>query len=158
MTPPADIPGVIARPPLLYGGALLIVLALRWFWPLPLFGQAAVLWAGLAIAALSICFGIWGRRAMVVAGTSLDPLKPSTAVVTSGPFRISRNPLYLAMTLLFLGLTLALNTWWGIVALVPLLLIVHRGVILREERYLEHKFGDDYRRYKAGVPRYVRPI
>ena len=56
---------------------------------------------------------------MHAAGTNISPLRPATAVVTTGPFRFSRNPLYLALTLLYLGLTLAFNTWWGIVVLVP---------------------------------------
>jgi protein-S-isoprenylcysteine O-methyltransferase Ste14 len=73
----------------------------------------------------------------------------------SGPFRFSRNPLYLALTLLYLGLTLALNTWWGIVLLVPVLIIMHWGVILREERYLEQKFGESYRQYRSKVRRYL---
>src|SRR4029434_8133859 len=79
----------------------------------------------------------------------------TTAIVASGPFRFSRNPLYLALTLLYLGLTLAFNTWWGIVVLVPVLIIMHRGVVQREERYLEQKFGETYRQYRSKVRRYL---
>ena len=82
---------------------------------------------------------------MQAAGTNVNPALPTTAIVASGPFRFSRNPLYLALTLLYLGLTLAFNTWWGIVVLVPVLIIMHRGVVLREERYLDQKFGETYR-------------
>src|SRR5262245_5892949 len=96
-----------------------------------------------------------GRRTMQAAGTNVNPALPTTAIVTSGPFRFSSNPLYLALTLLYLGLTLAFNTWWGIVVLVPVLIIMHRGVVLREKRYLEHKFGETYRRYRSKVRRYL---
>jgi len=80
---------------------------------------------------------------------------PTTAIVKSGPFRFYHNPLYLALMLLYLGLTLAFNTWWGIVLLVPVLIIMHCGVVLREERYLEQKFGETYRQYRSKVRRYL---
>jgi len=95
---------------------------------------------------------------MQAAGTNVNPSLPTTSIVTSGPFRLSRNPLYVAVTLLYFGLILALNTWWGIIMLIPLLIIMHFGVVLREERYLEEKFGDEYRRYKARVARYLLMI
>jgi protein-S-isoprenylcysteine O-methyltransferase Ste14 len=151
--PPADHPGVIARPPLLYGVAFVVVLALRWFWPLPIFDNSAGLWGGAALFVLGAGIAIWGRRTLQAAGTNIDPTLPTTALVTSGPFRYSRNPLYLALTLAFLGLTLAINTWWGFVVLIPLLVVMDRGVIRREERYLEEKFGESYRHYRPEVRR-----
>ena len=154
MATSADNPGVVARPPLLYGAAFVVVLVFRWFWPMPIFGQAVALWPGLVLVALGVGTAVWGRRTMQATGTNINPVLPTTAVVTSGPFRFSRNPLYLALTLLYLGLTLAFNTWWGIVMLVPLLIIMHCGVVLREERYLEQKFGDSYRQYRSKVRRY----
>jgi protein-S-isoprenylcysteine O-methyltransferase Ste14 len=95
------------------------------------------------------------RGAMQVAGTNIDPTLPTTAVVASGPFHFSRNPLYVALTLVYLGLTLLANTQWGLVMLVPLLFVMHRGVVLREERYLEQKFGETYRAYRRKVRRYL---
>jgi protein-S-isoprenylcysteine O-methyltransferase Ste14 len=86
---------------------------------------------------------------------NIDPALPTTAIVTSRPFRWSRNPLHVALTLVYSGLTLALKTWWGIVVLVHLLIIMHRGVVIREERYLEQKFGETYRRYRMRVRRYL---
>lgn len=154
-TTSADNPGVVARPPLLYGAVFVIVLVFRWFWPIPIFGQTSALGPGLAFVALGIGIAIWGRRTMQAAGTNINPSLPATAIVKSGPFRYSRNPLYLALTLLYLGLTLAFNTWWGIVMLVPLLIVMHRGVVLREERYLDQKFGETYRQYRSNVRRYL---
>lgn len=151
----ADNPGVAARPPLLYGAAFIVVLVFRWFWPMPIYAQAVALWPGLALVALGAGTAIWGRRTMQAAGTNINPALPAKAIVTSGPFRFSRNPLYLSLSLIYLGLTLAFNTWWGIVVLLPLLAVMHRGVVLREERYLEQKFGDSYRQYRSKVRRYL---
>jgi len=155
MASSGDRPGVVARPPLLYGGALLVVLVLRWFWPIPLLGRAVAFWPGLALIAVGVGTAIWGRRTMQAAGTNINPARPTTVIVTSGPFSFSRNPLYIALTLLYLGITLACNTAWGFLMLVPLLIVMHRGVVLREERYLERKFGEKYRLYCSKVRRYL---
>lgn len=149
-----DSPGVVARPPVLYGGAFVVVLVLRWFRPMPIFGHAA-LWPGLAFVVLGMAIAPWGRHTMQAAGTNVNPALPTTSIVTSGPFRFSRNPLYLALTLVYCGLTLAFNTWWGLVVLVPVPIIMHRGVVLREERYLEQKCGETYRQYRSRVRRYL---
>jgi protein-S-isoprenylcysteine O-methyltransferase Ste14 len=150
----ADNAGVIARPPLLYAAAFVIVLALRWFWQLPLLGHAVALSAGVSLIVLGVGIAITGRRALQAAATNVDPMRPTTAIVTSGPYRFSRNPLYVALTLLYVGLTLAFNTLWGLVVLVPLVITMHCGVVRREERYLERKFGDVYRQYRSKVRRY----
>ena len=151
----ADNPGVAVLPPLLYGAACIVVLSLHWLWPMPLFGHAVALWSGLSLIVFAVAIAIWGRRTMHAVGTNINPLRPTTVVVTTGPFRFSRNPLYLALTLLYLGLTFVFNTWWGIIVLIPLCIIMHRGVVLREERYLEQKFGETYRRYRSSVRRYL---
>ena len=154
MTSSTDNPGVVARPPVIYGVAFLIVLVLRSLWPMPIF-PAAYLWTGIAVAVIGIGIAVWGRRTMRAAGTNINPALPALAIVQSGPFRYSRNPLYLALTLLYLGLTLAFNTWWGIVMLLPLIVVMHAGVVLREERYLDQKFGETYRQYRSRVRRYL---
>ena len=88
-----DIPGVIALPPLLYGGAFLIVLLLHWLWPLPLLTDPAIRWIGAALVVLGMAPVIWGSATMHKAGTNVPPNRPATAMVTGGPFRFSRNPL-----------------------------------------------------------------
>jgi protein-S-isoprenylcysteine O-methyltransferase Ste14 len=155
MAASADKAGVVGPPPLLYGVTFLVVLALRWFWPMPIFGHPIALWSGVALVALGVAIIIWGRKSFQAAGTNISPFLPTTSIVITGPFRFSRNPLYVSLTLMYLGLTLAVNTWWGIVVLVPLLMIMHRGVVLREERYLEQKFGETYRQYRSKVRRYL---
>jgi len=155
MAESADHPGVIAPPPLLYAGGFLIALLLDWFRPLPIFSQRSALWPGLLLIAVGVGLAISGRQALVGAGTNVNPYKPSTTVVASGPYRLTRNPLYVSLTLMYLGLTLAFNTGWGLVLLLPVLILMHFGVILREERYLEKKFGDSYRGYRDKVRRYL---
>ena len=155
METPADNPGVIVRPPLLYLAALLVMLSLRWLVPLPISHDSRVPWLGLLLIVPGVAIAIAGRRALQAAGTNVNPSRPTTVVTSSGPYRFSRNPLYVSLTLMFLGLTLAANTWWGIVLLVPVLMLMHFGVVLREERYLDRKFGERYRQYRARVRRYV---
>jgi protein-S-isoprenylcysteine O-methyltransferase Ste14 len=151
----ADSPGVIALPPLLYAAVFLVVVALRWFVPMPITAWSIAVPVGVAVSVAAIAIARWGRKTMQAAGTNINPGLPATTVVTSGPFRYSRNPLYVALTILYLGLTLAVNTWWGLVLLIPLLVTMHLGVVLREERYLDRKFGDSYRQYRSRVRRYV---
>jgi protein-S-isoprenylcysteine O-methyltransferase Ste14 len=146
---------VIARPPLLYAGALIIALLVNLFWPLPIFGDKLGRWCGLLLAVLGAGILAWGRNALLSGGTSVDPTLPTTSIVSSGPYRFSRNPLYVGLTLIFVGLTMTMNTWWGILALIPLALVMHNGVVLREERYLEEKFGEIYRQYRSKVRRYL---
>jgi protein-S-isoprenylcysteine O-methyltransferase Ste14 len=150
----ADNPGVVVWPPLLFGIGVLAVLLLSWLWPLPAFFHPATVWVGVALLSLGVACNAWGARSLRKAGTNINPSLSATALVTSGPFRFSRNPLYVAGSLVFLGLTLVLNSLWGVVALVPLLVVMHYGVILCEERYLAAKFGESYRQYCAAVRRY----
>lgn len=89
------------------------------------------------------------------AGTDPRPSRPSTAIVTSGPFRFMRNPMYVGTTSLYAGVSLLANAVWPLVLLVPLLLVLRWGVVSREERYLEAKFGDSYRAYRAQVRRWL---
>jgi protein-S-isoprenylcysteine O-methyltransferase Ste14 len=92
---------------------------------------------------------------MVRAGTNVLPTRPALAIVTDGPFRFTRNPLYLANAVAYLGLTLVFNTVWTLLLYVPMLLVIHWGIIRREERYLEAKFGETYLAYKARVRRWL---
>jgi protein-S-isoprenylcysteine O-methyltransferase Ste14 len=84
----------------------------------------------------------------------VNTYKPSLKIVMHGPFRFTRNPLYFANVVAYLGLTLILNTVWPLILITPMLLVFNRGIIQREERYLQAKFGDEYLAYKARVPRW----
>jgi len=151
-----DNAGVIVRPPILYLGALIVLIVLRWFWPAPILASANLaLYLGLGLGALALGLGLWAVVSMRLAGTNVDPNKAATAIVTAGPFRYTRNPIYVGFAFLFLGFTIGLNSWWGLGVLVPLLAVMHLGVILREERYLARKFGDQYVQYRSRVARYI---
>jgi len=151
----SDNPRVAILPPFLFGGAFLVVVLLQLIWPLRLVPYPIALWIGPMLLVVSLAIGLWGRKTMHRAGTNISPLKPSINLVNTGPYRFSRNPLYVAMTLLYLGLTFLFNSWWGVALLIPVLLVLHFGVVRREERYLERKFGEEYLAYRSQVRRYL---
>jgi protein-S-isoprenylcysteine O-methyltransferase Ste14 len=152
---PAD-GGVVAlvRPPIVYAVAILAGLGIEAGWPTPPFpGVVALL--GVVLVLLAATLFILSIRALRAARTTFRTQQPTTTIVRTGPYRRSRNPIYLAFMLLQLGIGLWRNSVWVIGLLVPALLLVSYGTIAREERYLEQKFGDEYRRYKADVPRWL---
>ncbi len=148
-------PGVVAPPPLLYGAAFLLVLLAQSIEALPVSTSPAVRWTGWVVLASGIILNLWGAASMMRTRTPINPYRPVSAVITWGAFHVSRNPLYLGLDLAFLGLSLILNTLWGLIILVPVLVIMHYGVILREERYLHEKFAEPYQQYCATVRRYL---
>ena len=153
--PQQDHPGVIALPPFIYLAGLVVGLILQWLLPLGItFGIAWRLFGG-ALMALSLGLAIWADRTLLRAGTHVHPGLPAKVLVTHGPFRYSRNPIYLALTLFYAGLSLVIGTLWPLLLLPLVLAVMHFGVILREERYLERKFGQEYLRYKARVRRWL---
>jgi protein-S-isoprenylcysteine O-methyltransferase Ste14 len=118
-------------------------------------GGAARYLAGAALAAAGFVMIGMGTRRFQAAGTNVPPNLPTTALVVDGIYRLTRNPLYLGLTLIYLGLGVAAGSFWAIGLVVALLWVIHTGVIAREEHYLERKFGDAYRAYKARVRRWV---
>ena len=111
--------------------------------------------AGAALAAAGFVMIVMGARRFQAAGTNVPPNLPTTALVVDGIYRRTRNPLYLGATLVYLGLGVGAGSLWAIGLVVPLLWVINTGVIAREERYLERKFGEAYRAYKARVRRWV---
>ncbi len=89
------------------------------------------------------------------AGTPVPARKPTTAIVRTGPYRFSRNPIYLAFSLLQLGIALWVNSWWLVATLAAAIGIIHYVVVPREERYLEARFGTEYLNYKGSVRRWL---
>jgi protein-S-isoprenylcysteine O-methyltransferase Ste14 len=111
-------------------------------------GGGLLVVAGLALlASFNTAFG---RK-----GTAVEPWKPTTAIVTTGPYRLTRNPAYLGMALTYVGIALLAGALWALVPLPFVLIVIDRAVIAREERYLERKFGRQYLDYKAGVRRWI---
>ena len=154
---PPDVPGVIALPPLIFLGFLAAAALFEVVVPLAVLGAHAFprYLAGAVLAAGGSVMILMGTRRFQAAGTNIPPSLPTTALVVDGIYRRTRNPLYLGMTLVYLGVGVAAGSIWAIVLVVPLLWIINTGVIAREELYLERKFGDAYRAYKARVRRWI---
>ena len=150
-----DKPGVIAPPPLIYVATFLISLLLHRSRPLPLLPYPLRNILGTSLISMAATIVFFAFREMGRAGTNVNPELPATALVTQGPFQFTRNPLYLSLTLLYTGLAILVNTLWAIFLLPVMIFIMQRGVIEREERYLEGKFGDSYTQYKARVRRWL---
>jgi protein-S-isoprenylcysteine O-methyltransferase Ste14 len=150
-----DNPGVIARPPLIYLGALAFGLGLHAVSRVPALPGTVARVLGVVLIAGAVAIVVPAFRAMARAGTSFRTERPTTAIVADGPFRYTRNPIYVALTLLYLGIAMVLNALWVLLLIVPVMVLMQLGVIAREERYLERKFGDEYLRYKARVRRWL---
>ncbi len=153
-----DSAQVLVFPPFLLVGTLVLGLSLGAIWPWSLFSPTTpTFWVHLA-AALAIPAGallmIWGRRTMVRAGTNVPPQKPTLNIVTNGPFRFTRNPLYLGGSVIYLAISLGLSSAWLLSLFIPMMLTLQWGIIEREERYLEAKFGQTYLAYKSQVRRW----
>ena|SRR2546428_6385080 len=153
--PERDSPGVIALPPLLYFVILVLGVALDFLFPLHPFPGRPTRILGALLVIASIALAIWGRRTMSAAGTNINPREPALVLVTNGPFRFSRNPLYLALTGMYAGVALLINGLWTLILVVPLLIVTQVGIVQREERYLERKFGEEYRAYRSRVRRWI---
>lgn len=150
-----DNPGVVAPPPVIYLGFLVLGGALDYLWPVGLGAGAVGVAAGAALFAIGGVIAFTAIREFRRAGTDFKTHRPSTAIVTGGLYRHSRNPIYIALALAYAGIAVAADGLWAMALLAPTLVVVHHGVIAREERYLEGKFGDEYLRYKASVRRWL---
>lgn len=152
---PRDHAGVIAPPPLIYFGTLAVGLIAHSFAPIAFWtgGTNSVFGALFTILGLTLAFSAF--ITMHRADTSPDPGVSVRALVMRGPFRITRNPIYLALTLIYFGVTCIFNSLAALALLPIALAIIHFGVILREEKYLERKFGQSYLGYKLRVRRWI---
>lgn len=150
-----DAPGVIAKPPFIYLGFLALGLGLDRLWPYPLLPEAVQYPLGAALFALGLVLVLASMRHFRAAGTSFDTQKPDTAIVSEGPYRFSRNPIYIGLTAAYAGIGIAVDAPWVWVLLLPTLVVMHYGVIAREERYLARKFGREYLDYRARVRRWL---
>ena len=146
---------LVANPFLIYialgiGAALLQKLA-----PLPFLAPPSARITGLVIMIINLVIGLPAVRSMFAAQTSPNPGRPTTALVNSGPYRFSRNPMYIGLTLLYTGLMTFFRLPWGLVLLPLVILLITAWVIVPEEKYLEGKFGEEYSNYKTVVRRWI---
>ena len=156
-----EIAGVIARPPLMFLAAVVLGLALDHLLrlPFPVSRIGLAHWISAINAGVLILIGIAvfaaGIRNFSRAETPVQGTKPARALVTSGIHGWSRNPIYLGMFLVYVGIAIVVRSSWILILLPPLAIIMRYGVIAREEAYLERRFGDAYRGYKARVGRWL---
>src|SRR5215469_11071787 len=143
----------LARPPAIYLVAIAAGLALHFAWPIP-FAPGFTRPFGAIIAVLAVVLFIWSIRTFRSAGTPVPGNQPTTTIVKAGPYRFSRNPIYLAFSLFQAGIALAVNEGWILITLLMAIFLISFVVIPREERYLEAHFGEEYATYKASVRRW----
>jgi protein-S-isoprenylcysteine O-methyltransferase Ste14 len=153
-----DNPGVIMLPPYIFLIAIGAILALEFLLPFNLMPPASVtnplMWVGLLAFVAGLRLAYWGRATFIRAGTNVPPSKPALLLVTDGPYRYSRNPMYVGMLLVVAGLTIGLSLEWGLIVWPLFLAVLHFGVILREERYMTAKFGAPYEEFRGRTRRY----
>jgi len=154
-TPHLESAGVRIDPQLIYAVPLALSLVLHYWRPVASVPALVGAPAGLVSLALGLAVLVAAVRGFRAAGTTLQPWESTTALVTSGPFRFSRNPIYLGYTLLYLGVALWVRSVWSLVFLPLVLWGMTRLVIRREERYLEARFGAAYRDYARRVRRWI---
>ena len=151
-----DRSNAIIRPPIALLIAFGVGLGLDWLYPLP-FVPASIprVLTGGAIFAAGLALAIWAIVTIRRAGTEVETTKPTTAIVSGGPFRFTRNPIYSGMLLGLAGLAVGFDTLWILGTLILFYLVIRYGVIAREEAYLERKFGQAYLGYKSQVRRWL---
>jgi protein-S-isoprenylcysteine O-methyltransferase Ste14 len=150
-----DTAGVVAPPPLLFAGFLAAGFLLDAIWPTVVLGYPWRFWVGGLLFVLGVLLMTAGVSRFNRAGTNVPTYRPTTALVTGGPYRYSRNPLYISLFLVYAGIGIVADNLWMLALGVPLFLIMRYGVVAREERYLERKFGQAYLDYKASVRRWL---
>lgn len=150
-----DHPAISAPPPFIFLFSIVVGWLLNWVIPLPLLYPLWGWIVGLMFMAVGLLLGFSALFAMRRSGTPVDPYETPTALVVDGPYRFTRNPIYLGFTFITLGLVCLINSLWLVLLLPLTLIVVDRGVIAREEIYLERKFGEAYTSYKARVRRWI---
>ena len=146
--------GVTFPPPFIFLGSILVAVGIQFFYPVPLIEGY---YRYVVAAILMIPPGglmVWAVRTFGAAGTAVPPWKPSSTIVSSGPYRFTQNPMYLSFSFMQVGIAFLVNSAWVLILLVPVLVLVRYAVIAREERYLEVKFGEEYLSYKRSVRRW----
>jgi len=148
---------VVIKPPVLFLAFLVLGIMLNFIVKLAIFSESSVgyvYFAGGLLILSGVSLIIWAAKTFKKSGEAPHHGNPIHKIITSGPFQFTRNPMYLSMISIYIGLSIILNTYWLLLFLPPMLTILHYGVILREEEYLENKFKEEYVSYKSQVRRW----
>ncbi len=152
---PSDVPGVRFPPPLIFIGVFVAGIQLQHLFPIIVIPRVLGRFISVVSFAVSAMLAASSFVMFRRAGTSPLPIKPTTALITNGPYRFSRNPMYLSLVFLYIGLTLWLDDFWVLLLVPVVVVLVHYLAIVQEERYLERRFGKEYLRYKSSVRRWL---
>ena len=150
-----DTPSLVVRPPIVYLCSILLGLVLHWFSPAEVFPHPVEALGGGSFIFVAIVLFALSVQEFRRAATPVRRTKPTSVVVKTGPYRFSRNPIYLAFTLFQIGVAIWVNSAWVLGTLIPTLVLMAYGVIAREETYLTKNFGAEYLQYKASVRRWL---
>jgi len=155
----SDVPKVAnlgnVRPPLVFLASIVAGLAIHLAWPVRVVPPELSVPLGAATTTVAIALFLAAVRSFRRAGTPIPGNRPTTAVVCTGPYRYSRNPIYLSFCLLQLGIALWVNDIWLLVTLIAAVLLMSLVVIPREEAFLEARFPSEYLPYKGSVRRWL---
>ena len=155
MNPKDDHAHVVVNPFIIYIALGLGAILLQKIIPLPFLSHPSIPLIGVIVMIISFISGLPAVLNMISAKTTANPHRPTTKLVLSGPYRFSRNPMYIGLTLLYVGLMIYLRSVWGIILFPIVIWLITIWVILPEEKYLEQKFGADYLNYKSTVRRWI---
>jgi len=153
-----DHPDVVVFPPLIPLAILVLSVALQWLVPLHLLGTIEPMpriIAGALVAAAGILVTVNGGRALARHCTNVNPSLPTLVLATDGIFRFTRNPMYVGGMTVLAGIALIFALDFLALLMIPAGFVLHHGIVSREEQYLQRKFGDQYRSYRAKAPRYL---
>ena len=145
----------IVRPPLVYLAAIVAGVVLELTWPLALLPHGLATPVGSVLVALAVALFSYSVGRFRAAGTPVPGNEPTTVIVRTGPYRFSRNPIYLAFSLLQLGIAVWVDSPWLVATLIGAIVLMGMVVIPREERYLERRFGAEYLDYRSTVRRWL---
>jgi protein-S-isoprenylcysteine O-methyltransferase Ste14 len=155
-TPIVDAPDILVLPPVLVGGTLIIGVAIHYLlWTVTLLPTIPARVLGFTIFVAAGLLAHLAHNAMKRVGTNVLPTRPTVALATDGPYRFTRNPLYVAAIGVYLGVTLWVDGLAPLLLLFPMAWLLNRWIVLPEERYLETKFGDAYTSYRSSVRRWL---
>lgn len=157
MNPEPDKKGAAVKvpPPLIVLSVLLLAFALNYLIPFKIPHSSVLELAGYTLVGISLLIIVVTSRSFRRLNTHIEPWKPTTKIITTGFFAISRNPVYLALCVACIGAGMIIQSWWVVFSAIPAALLLYHLVIKREEAYLEKKFGEAYVQYKTRVRRWL---
>lgn len=152
-----DITGASVKfpPPFVFLISMIVAFGVQHFRPIDIGNSLGFKFVGLVVVILGISIVIFIRRSFHRVETNIEPWKPTNKIISTGFYAYSRNPIYIALCLVSIGLGILFNSFWILISFIPSIVIVYYIAIKKEEVYLEKKFGEEYNLYKKKVRRWL---